>query len=105
LLPERAEKIANDSNFGSNEFWSYLEINDAVALTETLIMERPELTDPIFTVVAPNTLAKVPTEELIQRHFPEVKDRPTFKDFDGVFAPSKILEKTSFRYRHIYANS
>jgi nucleoside-diphosphate-sugar epimerase len=105
LLPERAEKIANDSNFGSNEFWSYLEINDAVALTETLIMERPELTDPIFTVVAPNTLAKVPTEELIQRHFPELKDRPTFKDFDGVFAPSKILEKTSFRYRHIYANS
>jgi nucleoside-diphosphate-sugar epimerase len=105
LLPERAEKIANDSNFGSNEFWSYLEINDAVALTEALIMERPELTDPIFTVVAPNTLAKVPTEELIQRHFPEVKDRPTFKDFDGVFAPSKILEKTSFRYRHIYANS
>ena len=105
LLPERAAKIANDSNFGSNEFWSYLDIKDAVALTETLINENPVLADPVFAVVAPNTLAKIPTEELIQRHFPDLQDRPTFKEFEGVFTPSKILEKSSFRFQNIYANS
>jgi nucleoside-diphosphate-sugar epimerase len=105
LLPERARKIASDSNFGSNDFWSYLDLNDAVAVTETLITEEPDLADPIFTVVAPNTLSRVPTEELIQRHFPGLIDRPTFEQYQSVFAPSSLLEKSSFRYRNIYAHS
>jgi hypothetical protein len=70
-----------------------------------LITEEPDLADPIFTVVAPNTLSRVSTEELIQRHFPGLIDRPTFEQYQSVFAPSKLLEKSSFRYRNIYAHS
>jgi len=105
LLPERAQKIALDSSFAMNDFWSYLDITDAVAVVETLMIEKPELTDPIFTVVAPNTLAGIHTEELIQRHFPGVQQRPRFEEFESVFAPSILPEKSSFRFGALYANT
>jgi nucleoside-diphosphate-sugar epimerase len=105
LLPERAKKIAFDSNFAVNDFWSYLDIIDAVAVVETLMIEKPVLSDPIFTVVAPNTLAGIHTEDLIQRHFPGLQQRPRFERFESLFAPSILLEKSSFRFRRLYANS
>jgi len=105
LLRERAQKIALDSSFAVNDFWSYLDITDAVGAVESLMIETPELPDPILTVVAPNTLAGIHTEELIQRHFPGVQQRPRFEEFESVFAPSILLEKTSFQHRALYANS
>lgn len=105
LLPERAQKIAFDSSFAINDFWSYLDITDAAAVVETLMIENPELPDPIFTVVAPNTLAGIRTEELLRRHFPGLQQRPRFKEFETVFSPSILLEKSSFRYRALYANT
>ena len=105
LLPERAKKISLDQSFALNDFWSYLDITDAVAAVETLMLEKPELLDPVFTVVAPNTLAGIRTEELIARYFPGVQQRPRFEEFESVFEPSILLQNSSFRYRALYANS
>jgi nucleoside-diphosphate-sugar epimerase len=104
LLPERSRQIAANSNFGSNDFWSYLDINDAVFAIETLIDEIPMLSDPVLTVVAPNTLAKTPTEYLLNKHFPQLSDRPVFMDFESVFEPSVLLGRTSFQFKNLFPN-
>jgi hypothetical protein len=69
------------------------------------VIEQPDLPDPILTVVAPNTLAGIHPDELIQRHFPGVQKRPRFEEFESVFAPSILAEKSSFRFRALYANT
>ena len=104
LLAERARQIRLDSTFGRNDFWSYLHIDDASSVIETLIEEMPEISDPIFTVVAPNTLSNKPTEELISQHFPELKKRPLFKGFESVFSPSLLPQRSGFRFKNIFPN-
>lgn len=104
LLPQRAKQIDDDSTFGSNDFWSYLDINDAVFAMETLIDENPVFSDPVFTVVAPNTLATLPTEYLLNKHFPMLLERPVFADFQSVFEPSILLEHTSFQFKNLFPN-
>ena len=104
LLPQRAKQIQNDSTFGSNDFWSYLDLDDAVSAMEALIDDIPFLADPVLTVVAPNTLAKRPTEYLLKKHFPDLLERPVFVDFQSVFEPSVLLEHTSFQFKNLFPN-
>lgn len=104
LLAERAAKIAADDQFGTQDFWAYLEIGDAIASIITLIEERPKLADPVLNVVAPNTLAPTKTKELMAKHFPK-RDWPWLPaGFGGLFDSSKIEANTSFRFQHLFKN-
>lgn len=104
LLHQRAAHIEADSGFAKNDFWSYLDIEDAISAIEILISERPLLDDPIFTLVAPNTLSKTPTELLLKKHFPELQKSSKFPAFSSVFVPSILLEKSSFQFTKLFKN-
>jgi len=104
LLAERAAKIAADDSFGTQDFWAYLEISDAVKAIITLIEERPKLDDPVLNVVAPNTLARTKTRELMAKHFTE-RDWQSLPDgYGALFDSSKIQAKTSFRFQRLFKN-
>jgi len=104
LLTKRATKIAADDSFGAQDFWAYLEIRDAVKAITTFIEERPKLDDPVLNVVAPNTLARTKTRDLMTKHFPgrDWSSIPT--GYGSLFESAKIQAKSSFRFQHLFKN-
>lgn len=104
LLAQRAAKITADDRFGTQDFWAYLEISDAVVAIITLIEERPKLDDPVLNVVAPNTLAHTKTRALMAKHFPEGNWGASLEGFNSLFNSSKIQAATSFRYQRLFKN-
>lgn len=104
LLLERATKISLDDNFGSQDFWSYIEIRDAISAIYAVLTEDISVNDPIFNIVAPNTLASKPTEELLLKHYSEISVRPKFIGFESVFNSTKFLKSTGFEFKYIFEN-
>lgn len=104
LLAERAAKIAADDSFGTQDFWAYLEIRDAVRAIATLIEERPKLDDPVLNVVAPNTLARTKTRDLFVKHFPEREWQSIPDGYGSLFDSSKVQAVSSFRFQHLFKN-
>lgn len=104
LLAERAAKIAADDSFGTQDFWAYLDIRDAVNAITTLIEERPKLDDPVLNVVAPNTLARNNTRSLMTKHFPG-RDWSSIPDgYGSLFDSQKIQVNSSFRFKNLFKN-
>jgi len=104
LLTERAAKVAADDSFGTQDFWAYLEIRDAVRAMTTLIEERPTLDDPVVNVVAPNTLARTKTRDLMTKHFPGRDWSSIPAGYGSLFDSAKIQAKSSFRFQHLFKN-
>ena len=104
LLLERSQKIAIDDTFGSKDFWSYIDIQDAVNAIFTILNTDPVVSDPVFNVVAPNTLAHTPTEDLLEKHYPDMVDRPRFTGYKSVFDSSRFLNATNFQFENLFEN-
>jgi len=104
LLAKRAAKIAADDSFGTQDFWAYLEIRDAVRAMTTLVEERPKLDDPVLHVVAPNTLARTMTRDLMTKHFPRRDWSSIPTGYGSLFDSAKIQANSSFRFQHLFKN-
>jgi len=104
LLAKRAAKIAADDSFGTQDFWAYLEIRDAVKAIATFVEERPKLDDPVLHVVAPNTLARTMTRDLMTKHFPRRDWSSIPTGYGSLFDSAKIQANSSFRFQHLFKN-
>lgn len=78
-LRTTALEWADDPASGAKELWTYLDIRDA-ARAAWLAVTRPLLGHHVISVVAPTTLAALPTEELIERFHPSSERRARLPD-------------------------
>jgi nucleoside-diphosphate-sugar epimerase len=76
-LPTMAAKLRQDPHYGARTLWAYLEDRDA-ATAAWLAMITPLDGYHMFQVAAPETLAARPTEELLDRFYPQVDRRRVF---------------------------
>jgi nucleoside-diphosphate-sugar epimerase len=102
-IPVRAAHIARDPGFGTaaREFWSYLETRDA-ARACLLGLTEPPPGCHVVTVVAPDTLAPYPTEQLLATYHPEVPRRAAFPGRTAPFDLGRARDLLHFSAEHLW---
>ncbi|MFI6478521.1 NAD-dependent epimerase/dehydratase family protein [Nonomuraea sp. NPDC050663] len=69
-LQETAKQWADEPGSGAAELWAYLDYRDA-ARAAWLAITRPLTGHHVLFVAAPNTLAALPTEQLLDAYHPD----------------------------------
>jgi len=100
-LPTIAARYRDHPETGAGAFWAYLEDRDA-ARAAWLAATVPLTGCHVFQVAAPETLAVLPTEELLDRFYP---DAPRRSPLRGRTVPLDIGPAASvlgFHAEHLY---
>jgi nucleoside-diphosphate-sugar epimerase len=100
-LPERAKQFLEDLTLGATELWTYLEKRDAATASVNGLTEPP----PGFHVIglaAPETLVPYPTEQLLDRFYPNVPRRTTFPGRAAAIDSSKAHALLRWSPEHLW---
>jgi len=99
---ERIKRIMNDPGYRRTGFWSYVDVRDAATACR-LGVEIALTGHRIFNAAAPTSNMREPTEELIRRFFPGVKDirRSRPPNWSGVDS-SRAEKELGFRAEHAW---
>jgi len=98
------ERKKNPIIRGTGALWSYIDARDA-ALACRLAVEADFPGHQAFNICAPTTILDTPTNELVQRYFPDVKKmgHGLNENWCGYLA-EKAAATFGFSARHLFAN-
>lgn len=99
-IAERAALVAQDPLEASKELWAYLDVRDAArACRLAVTAEVAAGFHPVY-VVADDTLAALPTEQLIERFHPTTELRETLPGRRTAYATAAAVALLGFRAAH-----
>ncbi|GAA1601240.1 NAD-dependent epimerase/dehydratase family protein [Catellatospora bangladeshensis] len=99
-LPVYAERYRGEPVEGARSLWAYLEDRDA-ATANLLALTRPLTGCHVILVAAPQTLAALPTEDLLDRFHPGVPRRIAFPGRAVPLDLSRATELLGLVPRHL----
>lgn len=100
-LPEFAARYRDDPGSGARSLWAYLDVRDAAAAAWQAL-RAPLDGYRMFQVAAPQTLAALPTEELLDRFYPSVPRRRAFAGREVPFDIGPAERVLGFRAAYPY---
>ncbi|MDO8187577.1 NAD(P)-dependent oxidoreductase [Conexibacter sp. JD483] len=99
-IAARAARVAEDPAEGSRELWAYLDVRDAARACR-LAVEATVAPGfhPVY-VVADDTLAPLPTEQLVRAFHPETELRAPLPGRRTAYATARAVALLGFRAAH-----
>jgi nucleoside-diphosphate-sugar epimerase len=98
-VAERAARVAEDPSEGSRELWAYLDVRDAARACRLAVEATlPAGFHPVY-VVADDTLAPQPTEQLVRQFHPETELREPLPGRRTAYATGRAVA-LGFRASH-----
>lgn len=98
-IAQRAALVAADPTEGSKELWAYLDVRDAARACRLAVEAEAEGFHPIH-VVADDTLASLPTEQLIERFHPATELRAPLPGRRTAYDTAAAVSLLGFRAAH-----
>lgn len=103
LLPKRFAQIAENSEFGKKELWTYIDTRDAAYVAVDSVL-NDGIKSGAYFVSASNVLGPVPAAELVKKHYPEVKLVSGHGKFDSLVDFSAASSALNFEPQHNFPN-
>jgi nucleoside-diphosphate-sugar epimerase len=100
-LGTMAQRLRTDPGHGAKTLWAYLEDRDA-ATAAWLGLTAPLTGYHMFQVAAPETLASAPTDDLLDRFFPQVTRRHPFPGRTVPLDLRPAADVLGFAAAHLY---
>jgi nucleoside-diphosphate-sugar epimerase len=100
-LARRAEQLRRSPYGGAAEFWGYLDTRDAAIACHLGLTVPPPGAHVVF-VVAPDTLAPYPTEDLLDVFHPDVPRRIRFPGRSVPISSDAAQRVLGFTARHLW---
>lgn len=85
-----------DDERHAKNFWSWVDVDDA-ARAVVLSIEKDWIGHEAFFIQAADTLSNTPTEELIQRWYPDAERKAVIKGFDSPISHAKAARMLGWR--------
>ncbi len=99
-IAERAQRVADDPSEGARELWAYLDVRDAARACRLAVEATvPPGFHPVY-VVADDTLAPLPTEQLVRQFHPETELRESLPGRRTAYATARAVALLGFRAAH-----
>ncbi|MDW5595047.1 NAD(P)-dependent oxidoreductase [Conexibacter stalactiti] len=99
-IAERAALVAQDPLEASKELWAYLDVRDAARACRLVVeTDVPAGFHPLY-VVADDTLASLPTEQLVRRFHPRTELREPLPDRGTAYDTAAAASLLGFRAAH-----
>lgn len=83
--------------------WNYIDARDLGQIVD-LCLGKDGMGYQVFNAVNDTVVSNIPTKELAERFFPNVKIRREFGEFEGMMTNTKIREVLGFKEEHDWRN-
>jgi nucleoside-diphosphate-sugar epimerase len=102
-VPPRAQEVAADPMFDNwwRLLWGWVDVRDAAQMCR-LSVEADGLGSEAFNCTAADTIADIPTEELIRTYAPQVELRAPIEGFGSAFSLEKARRLLGYDPKHTW---
>lgn len=101
-IADHARTNTTDPSADSKSLWAYLDIRDAARACRLAVTANIRAGFHIINVIAPNTLATTPTEELLERYHPTAQRRAPLAGQQTPYTTERAMTLINFTAMHVH---